>query len=101
MKKIKKNCWEIKRCEREFGGKKAYLDGVCPASTEIRLHGVHGGENAGRACWAVEGTMCFGQIQGHFSQKYNECAGCEVYCLIKEEENGSLQKTIVLLDGND
>jgi hypothetical protein len=101
MKKKKRNCWEIKRCGRELGGEEAYLLGVCPAATEIRLDGVHGGENAGRACWAVEGTMCYGRLQGHFIEKFKECAECEVYEVIKQEEDGNLQRTIVLLDSNE
>lgn len=51
MKKI--NCWEFKKCGRESGGAHAYDFGVCPAATEKRLNGTHGGKNAGRACWVV------------------------------------------------
>jgi len=40
MKKL--NCWEFKQCGREAGG--AHVDefGVCPATKEQRLDGVHG-----------------------------------------------------------
>lgn len=53
---MKKNCWEFKNCGREFGGIKARELGVCPASTDERLNGIHNGENAGRSCWVV--TCC-------------------------------------------
>jgi len=42
----KPNCWEFKQCGREPGGLLSDELGVCPASTETRLDGVHGGKNA-------------------------------------------------------
>ena len=48
-----KNCWEHKKCGREPGGSETESLGVCPAAVESRLDGVHGGRNAGRACWIV------------------------------------------------
>ena len=93
----KKNCWEIKRCGREIGGRNAYELGVCPAATEIRLSGIHNGEYGGRACWIVAGTMCEGRIHGTFAQKYNNCGQCGFYDLVKEEEGGGFQATITLL----
>jgi hypothetical protein len=45
----KMNCWEFKQCGREPEGSKISESGVCPATTETRLHGTHGGVNSGRA----------------------------------------------------
>jgi hypothetical protein len=45
-----KNCWEVMRCGH--GG------GKCRASSEPALHGIHGGQNAGRACWGLPRTLC-------------------------------------------
>ena len=56
MKKV--NCWEFKRCERTPGGKKEEELGVCPVTMEKRLDDVHGGLNAGRACWVVAEAHC-------------------------------------------
>lgn len=67
---VKQNCWEFKRCGREPGGVNVYKLGLCPATKEPRLHGVHGGEQAGRACWIVAGTFCGGKIEGTFARKY-------------------------------
>lgn len=60
--------------------------GICPAATEKRLDGVHGGKNAGRACWVVAGSLCKGEVQGTFASKYRECANCDFYKLVQREE---------------
>jgi len=82
----KKNCWEFKACGREPGGKKAGELGICPASTNEKLDGVHGGKNSGRACWVVAGTFCGGTVQGSFAQKFSTCESCDFYLLVKREE---------------
>jgi hypothetical protein len=84
MKKL--NCWEYKKCGRQLGGHKAAELGVCPVTTLQTLHGVHGGENAGRACWAIAGSLCGGKIQGTFAQKLHNCWRCEFMNLVKKEE---------------
>jgi hypothetical protein len=83
---MKKNCWEVKGCGREPGGKNAGNMGVCPALLEERLDGIHGGKNAGRACWVVAGTFCEGEIQGTFASKFDACEKCDFYRLVQEEE---------------
>ena len=83
---MKQNCWEFKKCGREPGGKKAAELGVCPASTEKELNGVHGGKGAGRACWAVAGSLCGGKIQGTYAQKLTNCWRCEFMNTVKKEE---------------
>ena len=93
----KLNCWEIKNCEREPGGAKVTDMGVCPASTENKLNGVHGGENAGRACWVVAGSMCGGTIQGTHVDKYKDCTMCDFYMKVKSEESADFRMTSSLL----
>jgi len=83
---MKKNCWEIKHCGRETGGAKAEKLGICPAVLDERLDGVHGGKNAGRACWVVAGTLCSGEVQGTFASKYSSCEKCDFYLLVQKEE---------------
>jgi len=80
-----KNCWELKKCGREKGGNKADSLGVCPAAVESRLDGVHGGKNAGRACWVVAGTLCGGEVQGTFAKKFSNCEKCEFYISVQSE----------------
>jgi len=84
MKKL--NCWEYKKCGRQPGGHKASELGICPVTTLSKLDGVHGGENAGRACWAIAGSLCGGIVQGTFAQKLNNCWRCEFMNLVKKEE---------------
>ncbi len=89
----KKNCWEVKGCGRELGGKDAKELGVCPAAIYKRLDGVHGGKNAGRVCWVVAGTMCAVRVQGTFAQEYRNCEECDFYQSVKEEEGQYLKMT--------
>jgi diguanylate cyclase (GGDEF)-like protein len=51
-------CWERKNC-----GKRE-----CPSY-----------ENSDGRCWLVSGTMCGGEVQGKFAQKYKNCSLCDVY----------------------
>jgi hypothetical protein len=93
----KKNCWEVMGCGREPGGKNAKELGVCAAATDKRLEGVHGGTNAGRACWVVAGTFCDGVVQGTFAQKYRDCSACEFFRQVKMEEGAAYRTSLVLL----
>ena len=82
----KQNCWEYKMCGREPGGLKVTLLGACPAAAESKLDGLHAGKNAGRACWAISGTLCEGKVQGTYAQKLSNCLACEFYQLVGREE---------------
>lgn len=84
-----KNCWEFKQCNRQPGGLLAGELGICPASTDMTLNGVHGGKNAGRACWAVAGTFCGGAIQGTEAQKKHNCWMCNFFKQVKNEEGAA------------
>ncbi|MEJ2696535.1 MAG: hypothetical protein P8013_07780 [Candidatus Sulfobium sp.] len=93
----KLNCWEFKKCGREKGGAHAEDLGVCPATTDERLDGVHDGSHAGRSCWVLAGTLCGGQVQGTFAQKYRNCETCEFYRKVKEEEFPKFLLSAVLM----
>ena len=64
------NCWEYNKCGKGPNGLNGEKTDICTAATEKRLDGVHGGTNAGRACWVVAGTLGRGKIQGVFVKKY-------------------------------
>ena len=96
MKKL--NCWEVKKCGREFGGSKVAELGICPAAKENRLDGVHEGQKAGRACWVVAGTLCGGKVQGTFAKKFDTCEICEFYKKVKDEEGTKFTLSIVMLN---
>ena len=51
-------CWRVKECGKD--------DCPCFGSENMR-------------CWLVTGTYCGGVVQGHFAQKLDSCASCEVY----------------------
>ncbi len=95
---MKLNCWEFKRCGREPNGHKARDLGVCPAASDVRLNGVHEGKNAGRACWITAGTMCGGQVQGTFADKFKNCEACDFYQLVRSSEGVHFQLSILLLN---
>ncbi|MBI4689332.1 MAG: hypothetical protein HY754_03555 [Nitrospirae bacterium] len=94
---MKKNCWEIKNCGRYNGGEHVGDLGKCPAASEKRLDGIHDGTNAGRACWVIAGTLCRGEVQGSFAQKYKNCEKCDFYQGVRKEEGGKFILSSVLL----
>jgi hypothetical protein len=93
----KLNCWEFNRCGREAGGINADKVGACPASTETRVGGINGGVNGGRACWAIEGTLCGGKVQGSFTMKFPDCRKCDFYKKVKKEERPYWKNAKVIL----
>lgn len=81
------NCWEVKKCGREPGGTKAEELGVCPAATEAKLDNVNYGKNGGRACWGISGTACNGKLHTVLALRLAECAKCDFYQRVYEEED--------------
>ncbi len=94
---MKINCWEFKQCGREQGGRRAAELGVCPAAIDGRLDGIHEGKNAGRACWIMAGTLCGGQVQGTFANKFKNCEVCDFYKTVKLSEGGEFHLSVLLL----
>ncbi len=88
MQKMKKNCWEVKHCGTERS---------CPAFIDKRLDGIHGGINAGRWCWVVAGTLCFGKPVGKYAQKIDTCEKCAFYQLVQQEESENFSLVFSLL----
>ena len=94
----KVNCWEFKKCGRGPTGSRVDRREICPTALEQRLGGVHGGINAGRACWVVAGTFCGGEVQGVFAKKYENCKDCEFYKKVLAEEGMKFVFTITLMN---
>ena len=86
----KLNCWEFKRCGREPGGAKVAELGPCPAARRESAHGVNGGINGGRLCWALTGTLCGGKVQGTFAHKLANCMQCDFYQMVRQQEGPRL-----------
>lgn len=97
MKSKKLNCWEIKKCGRGPDSESSSDSNPCPAATEERLNGVHGGKNSGRACWVVAGTYCGGRVQGTHAAKFEVCKNCDFYQRVNEEEGEKFQRPLFLL----
>ena len=95
---MRMNCWEFKKCGRQHGGHHVHDLGVCPASMEQRLDGVHGGKNAGRSCWVVAETLCQGDVQGTYAKKFQNCNTCDFYQTVKKREYPAFKLSLVLLD---
>ena len=92
------NCWEFKKCGREPSGSRTAELGICPSSTETRVHGINNGKNGGRICWAIAGTLCGGKVQGTYAQKFLNCMGCDFYKLVVHGEHGSLAEFATVLE---
>lgn len=91
------NCWEFRKCHREPEGPRATELGTCPASTEIKVDGINGGKNAGRACWAISGTLCEGKPAGSFVAKITDCLQCKFYKLVLHEEGAQFKMSKEIL----
>lgn len=95
--KAKLNCWEFIQCGREKDGAKAGELGICPANTTEILHAVHDGQNCGRACWVMEGTLCSATVQGPFQDKFKKCIRCAFFHYVEAQEGKNLKNVNKLL----
>ena len=82
---MSENCWQFKKCGREPGGVKTAELGICSAANDERHDGKNAGENGGRYCWKVAGTLCGGKVQGTYAQKLINCVSCDFYKKVKHE----------------
>jgi hypothetical protein len=82
----RQNCWEYFHCGRETGGTKIQERGICPAAVDAEAHGLNNGQNGGRICWAIAGTLCDGEAKGSNVNKDTVCADCDFYKKVKAEE---------------
>ena len=85
----KQNCWEHMKCGRSPGGHATADLGVCPVSVYEELNGVHGGENAGRACWAIDDSLCPKFVREASASKFSGCWKCDFFQSVKNEERSS------------
>ena len=62
-----------------------------------QTNGVNDGKNGGRACWAIAGTLCGGQVQGSFASKLSNCMQCEFYQLVGQEQGAEHESSKMIL----
>ncbi len=86
MVKKRLNCWEYHGCGREPGGKNIKDSGVCPVASDKTFDGINSGKCAGRFCWAVAGTFCYGKHQGSYVEKQASCQSCDFFKIVLAEE---------------
>lgn len=78
FRKKKLNCWEFKKCG---------FEDKCPAASSELYDGINYGDNAGRVCWAVVGTLCRGCVQDDLARKYHDCLKCNFFEYVHEQED--------------
>ena len=93
---MKTNCWEFKKCGREPEGRNNGASGTCPVATDERLDGVHGGKNAGRACWALRSTLSRNNTPENFIQRFKDCHACDFFKVVVKEEGSGFIFTVKL-----
>jgi len=90
------NCWEFHGCDVEPISDYVIDFRVCAATWTEEMHGVHGGKNAGRACWAVVGSMCGLHNSDRTCMHAATCEECDFYKLVREEEGDAFIPVEVL-----
>jgi hypothetical protein len=78
----KQNCWEFMRCD--FGPEAR--EDSCPVVSAVIFNGINGGINGGRYCWNVENAFCLVGSESLNESEPMNCATCEFYRFVKEEE---------------
>ncbi|MCI5118739.1 MAG: hypothetical protein D3913_12480 [Candidatus Electrothrix sp. LOE1_4_5] len=74
------NCWELKKCGREPGGKNIEKYGLCFVSVSIN------GRNGGQFCWSLRESACESIMQECQVNELKECRQCTFYISIQESE---------------
>lgn len=82
----KQNCWEVIQCGREPGGEKVDELDVCWTALDVSAHGINGGINGGRICWAIAGTSACGTTKQDYIRQDIVCERCRFYEQVVEEE---------------
>jgi len=77
------------KCGRQPEGHAAADSGVCPVAVCEELNGIHGGKNAGRACWAIDDSLCPDALRETPEKKFTGCWKCDFYQSVKNEERSS------------
>ncbi len=94
----KLNCWDFRKCELGPGGSKVSEIGICPAATGNKLNGVNDGMFAGRACWAIQDTLCDGKVHHFLFLKIKTCLSCGFYKMVRTEEGKGFRGIDLILD---
>lgn len=94
----KTNCWEFTGCRKKKTDDRFLGRRKCLVPEMSMYDGMHGGKNAGRACWLVADTTCNGDLQLTFSHKLTTCSQCDFYLKVKEEEGNLLDAPLTIVE---
>lgn len=79
------NCWDFLKC-----GRGPHASEPCRAAADGASHGINGGQNAGRFCWAVVGTLA-GEEELAACAQQTQCSACRFFNAVKAEEGEAFQ----------
>ena len=82
---MKSNCWEVIKCGREPGGKSHVEKGVCPVTVFTAADGFLGGENGGRACVFIVGSLAMDKTIGTCERANGDCFKCKFFKRLKKQ----------------
>ncbi len=91
----KLNYWELKGRGRGPGGEREGELGRWPAAQPSPLDSVHGGRNAGRACWVFAGTLRGNEVQDSLASEYDDCRECDFHKRVRTEERPDLVSPVL------
>jgi hypothetical protein len=100
---LKQNCWEFKKCGREYRGARVSELGLCKVSVTPPAHGLHSGQHGGRACWGIAGTMNGSKVDCIFAKELNNCLQCDFFQKVRSEEKAcvGISKNVRARPGTD
>lgn len=88
-----KNCWEKNKCGREPGGAREKKLGTCPVATFTLADGFLGGNNGGRACIFIVGSLSSADPEERCSAQMNhanrDCFRCAFFNILKKKYKNS------------
>lgn len=88
MEQSATNCWDFMHCGQEITGGQGG-EALCPAVLCSAANGIHYGHNGGRACWALDGTLCAGKPE-QAAEKTAACMACAFFQKVHREETDNL-----------
>ncbi|MBF0194200.1 MAG: hypothetical protein HQL71_06555 [Magnetococcales bacterium] len=79
------NCWEHHECGYGPNDYNSNEGQVCPAAVHEHADGFLGGENGGRACYFISGTICCGEGVQPVEEKQKRCYSCSFFTILNKK----------------
>ena len=91
---MKTNCWDETQCGREPGGAMTVNSEPCPVPLFVLADGFLGGNNGGRACTFVLGTLNEEERRRACAQSVDVCKRCSYYKKLKKKHKKSFREPL-------